>query len=201
MQPAAEVDPSARAVGAPVTEADRAVRAAGAPLPCPALPCLKLKEGGRSGFMFAEIWDGLGAEDARSWNWGLGDRREGEGGTGASPPPAASAASRGYACVQPRPSSAALNPLMLRAPTPPAHLHCYSCSQRRRARPTDRDRLGPAARDKVPCAGEPGDRARENGEAAAGIARERRKGGVHGKADAGARSEHARRREDKRAWR
>jgi hypothetical protein len=109
---------------------------------------LELDEGNRSGFMFAKIWDGLGAEDARSWNWGLGDRREGEGGMGASPPPAALAASRRCACAQPRPSSAALNPPMLRAPTPPACLHCYSCSQRRRARPTGRDRLGPAARDK-----------------------------------------------------
>jgi hypothetical protein len=53
----AGVEPS---VGA--AEAHRAGTAVGAPVPCPALPRLELDEGGRSGFISAQTWDGLGAD-------------------------------------------------------------------------------------------------------------------------------------------
>jgi hypothetical protein len=68
--PAVELDPSVGATRAPLTEADRAATVAGAPLPRAALPCLELEDDDRSGFM--SIWDGLWSEDARSWNWVLG---------------------------------------------------------------------------------------------------------------------------------
>jgi hypothetical protein len=59
--PEAEVDPSAGAAGAAVTDPNRASRAVEArlpcraltypALPCPALICLELEDGGRRGFM------------------------------------------------------------------------------------------------------------------------------------------------------
>ena len=69
--PAAELDPSSGATGAPTTESDRVARAAGAPLPCPVLPspvlpCLELDDGGRRRFMLAD-W---GLDDSRSWRPG-----------------------------------------------------------------------------------------------------------------------------------
>jgi hypothetical protein len=52
------VHPSVGAAEAPVAPApaDRAVGAVGAPVPCPALPCVELEEGGRIGFIPAQTW-------------------------------------------------------------------------------------------------------------------------------------------------
>jgi hypothetical protein len=66
------VHPSVGAAEAPVAPApaDRAVGAVGAPVPCPALPCVELEEGGRIGFIPAQTWDGLGQMDWIISNWG-----------------------------------------------------------------------------------------------------------------------------------
>ena len=58
--PAEEVDPSARPPGAAAADANRTSRAAEARLPCPALICLELKDGGQRGFM---VMDGLGPNE------------------------------------------------------------------------------------------------------------------------------------------